>query len=135
MRLKRDEHERRTKFRFPLRRELRYKVLEDEEVVQSGLGESVDVSSSGVAFQTERDLKTGAAVEVSISWPVLLNDSCPMRLVALGQVLRSSGGVAVCSIDKYEFRTQARVHTLSPPRSDSTLYRWAEDLKVRAATA
>src|SRR5215475_12605390 len=106
MRLKRDEHERRAKFRFPLRRELRYKVLEDEEVIQSGFGESIDMSSSGVAFQTERDLKAGAAVEVSISWPVLLDDSCPMRLVALGHVLRCSNGLAVCSIDKYEFRTQ-----------------------------
>jgi hypothetical protein len=135
MRLKRDEHERRAKFRFPLRRELRYKILEDQEVIQSGLGESIDMSSAGVAFQTERDLKAGAAVEVSISWPVLLDDSCPMRLVALGQVLRCNGGIAVCSIDKYEFRTQARVHTLAPPRSDSTLHRWAEDLKLRAATA
>jgi hypothetical protein len=134
MRLKRDEHERRAKFRFPLHRELRYKILEDEEVIQSGFGESIDMSSAGVSFQTERDLKPGAAVEVSISWPVLLDDSCPMRLVALGQVLRSNGGIAVCSIDKYEFRTQARVHTITP-RSDSTLHRWAEDLKVRAATA
>src|SRR5438552_1114345 len=120
MRMKREEHERRAKFRFPLRRELRYKVLEDEQVVQSGTGESLDMSSGGVAFQTERDLKAGAAVELSISWPVLLDDSCPMRLIAFGQVLRSSGGLSVCSIDKYEFRTQARrVHTLATPRSDS----------------
>jgi len=135
MRIRKGEHERRAKFRFPFRRELRYKILEEDKVVQSGLGESVDMSSGGIAFQTERNLTAGAAVEVSISWPVLLDDSCPMRLVALGQVLRSSGGVAVCSIDKYEFRTQARVHTMASPRSDSTLQRWAEDLKLRAATA
>ena len=43
--------------------------------------------------------------------------------------LRSGAGIAVCSIDKYEFRTQAR--TFKPantPRSDSMLQRFAYEM-------
>ena len=73
--------ERRSKTRFPIHRELRYKLLEDDVVIESGMGETIDMASGGMAFQIERPLKVGAFVELSISWPVLLDDSCAMRLI------------------------------------------------------
>ncbi len=130
-------NDRRLKNRFPIRREVRYKLLEEGAMVASGAGETCDISSGGVAFTPDGELKTGAFVELSISWPVLLDDRCAMRLIAFGRVVWTNGDRAACTIDKYEFRTQARTYQM-PTRNDSMLQRWAdsflkESSKVRAA--
>jgi hypothetical protein len=126
----RQRNDRRSKFRFSIQREIRYKVLEDGAMIASGTGHSIDVGSGGVAFAAEHPLKPGAFVEVSISWPVLLDQTCPMRLIVFGRVLRSSGQKNICSIDKYEFRTQARTfQSVTAPRSDGMLQRWAEGIR------
>jgi hypothetical protein len=136
------EADRREKARFPIHRELRFKVLQDATVLEVGTGETLNISSGGVLFSLERDLQAGCFVELSISWPVLLDNTCPMRMIAFGRVLRSEGGVTACTIDKYEFRTQARaaVRPITLNRSDSMLQRWAngvrkESLKASLATA
>jgi hypothetical protein len=133
------ETERRAKSRFPIRRELRYKVLEDGAAVASGTGESCDISSGGVAFMADGEVHAGCFIELSLSWPVLLDERCAMRLIVFGRVLRVTGSKVACTIDKYEFRTQARTYQM-PARNDSMLQRWAdswikESVKVRAATA
>ena len=131
--------ERRKKARFPMDRELRYKVLEDETIVESGMGTTLDIGSGGVAFQTELQLTAGSFIELSISWPVLLEDSCPMRLIVFGRVLRSSGRTCVCTLDKYEFRTQSRApRPVAMVRTDSMLQRWAGSIRketMKAANA
>jgi hypothetical protein len=53
-----------------------------------------------------------------------------MRLVASGRVLRSTLRKSVCSMDKYEFRTQARaLRTTVMVRTESALDRWADYLR------
>src|SRR5947209_799482 len=121
------ETERRNKHRFAIQREIRYKVAEDGVVVSSGNGQTINIGSGGVAFGAEGALVPGAFVELSISWPVLLDESCPMRLIVFGRVLRAHGKKAVCSVDKYEFRTQSRTLQAMPAvRSDGMLQRWAD---------
>jgi hypothetical protein len=41
-----------------------------------------------------------------MSWPVLLNDTCPMKLMIYGCVVRSNEHGAAVAIERYEFRTQ-----------------------------
>lgn len=125
--------ERRQKSRFPIIRELRYKLLDDVRVTAYGTGETVDMGSGGISFSTRQRLKEGCFVELSISWPVLLEDSCPVRLVVYGRVLRSSHAHAACTVDKYEFRTQARKKVVSrPERSDPIFQRWVEGFRKEA---
>jgi len=138
-----DENERRSKVRFPMRREMRYKLLKDGASAESGVGETVDIGSGGIGFSVGHDLPVGAFLELSVSWPVLLDQSCPMRLIVFGRVVRNLGGKSACTIDKYEFRTQARVFPTAPVRNDSMLQRWADAVrkdtvipfKARAMTA
>jgi hypothetical protein len=131
--------DRRAKSRFKIRRELRYKLLQEGKVVETGTGLTVDIGSGGVAFRSDRVFSAGEFVELSISWPVLLEASCPMQLSVLGKVLRSQGQRSVCSVDKYEFRTQARLaRSDRAVRHDTVLQRWAlparrENLKAAAA--
>lgn len=127
--------ERRLKARFPLQRELRYKVLEDDRIVAAGEGASIDLSSGGVAMHIDQKLTLGAFVEVSISWPVLLDSSCPMRLIAFGRVVRSEAAKTACTIDKYEFRTSRKLQLATPIRTDSRLQRWADGYRKEALKA
>ena len=108
MRIENIQRERRTRCRFPLKRELHYKLVEGRTVVAAGAGHTTDMGSGGVAFFAQDELRPGAAIELSISWPALLDRTCPIRLVVFGRVLRGAGRRAVCTVNKYEFRT-ARV--------------------------
>jgi PilZ domain len=131
--------DRRKKTRFPLNRDLRFKVLDGDTIVEFGSGTTLDMGSSGVAFVTDHPLRVGAFIELSISWPVLLEGSCPMRFIVFGRVVRNGERLTACTIDKYEFRTQARVvREVIPIRSDAMLQRWAETIRkenLKSATA
>ncbi len=105
---KESANDRRVKHRFAFEREMRYKVMEDYQVVAEGTGRTVDISSGGVAFEAA-GIKTGTTVELSISWPVLLGEACLMRLMVVGRVVRAGKSEAACTIDRYEFRTQGKV--------------------------
>jgi hypothetical protein len=119
--------DRRNKLRFPFNRELRFKLLENDTVIAAGEGETIDMSSGGVAFRTTKALTAGSLIELSISWPALLYDSCPMRLVVFGRVARLSDSVAACTVEKWEFRTGSRQATsVIPIGTDSRLMRWLE---------
>jgi hypothetical protein len=127
MTIDKPESDRRRKSRFKIRRELRYKLLQEGRVVEAGAGVTVDIGSGGVAFRSNRAFSAGEYVELSISWPVLLEKVCPMQLSVLGKVLRSEGQRAVCSVDRYEFRTQARhAGNVQPIRNTTVLQRWAD---------
>src|ERR1035441_1293193 len=124
------ENERRSRFRFAFERDVRYKVAEDGVVVAIGSGKTIDIGSGGVAFATELPLIPGGFVELSISWPVLLEETLPMRFIVFGRLLRCAGRKAVCTIKKYEFRTQARTFQVpATPRADRMLQRWADGMR------
>jgi len=130
MKIKRST-ERRAKMRFPMNREMRYKVLEGDRIVASGIGRTANMSSNGVAFHAEAFLPSGSFIELSISWPAMLADSCPMRLIVLGRILRGVDDMKVCTVDKWEFRTAARTSIATavvgvPLRADAKLMRWVE---------
>ena len=102
------ERERRTKRRFQIEQEVRYKMLYGQRIAETGVGRTANISSGGVWFTTESMLTTGMPVELSMNWPVLLNDSCPMKLMIYGCVVRSNERGAAVAIERYEFRTQGR---------------------------
>ena len=100
------ERERRMKRRFQIEQEVRYKMLYGQRIAETGIGKTMNISSSGVWFSTENMLTSGMPVELSMNWPVLLNDSCPMKLMIYGCVVRSNEKGAAVAIERYEFRTQ-----------------------------
>ena len=100
------ERERRLKQRFPLEQEVRYKMLYGQRIAETGAGKTRNISSGGLWMTTESMLTSGMPVELSMSWPVLLNDTCPMKLMIYGCVVRSNERGAAVAIERYEFRTQ-----------------------------
>jgi hypothetical protein len=102
------ERERRAKKRFLIAQEVRYKMLYGQRIAETGTGRTVNISSGGVWLTTENPLTAGMPVELAMNWPVLLHDSCPMKLMIYGCVIRSTEKGAAVSIERYEFRTQGR---------------------------
>ncbi len=121
--------EQRSKHRFPMQRELRFKVLDGDRVATTGIGQTINISSGGVAFEITGKVAVaiapGTLMELSISWPILLEATCMVRLVVFGQVVRIRKHMLACSIERYEFRTQRRV-TPIPPRypAEDPFRRW-----------
>jgi hypothetical protein len=100
------DRERRIKRRFHIDQEVKYKMLYGQRIAETGVGRTMNVSSGGVWFSTENMLTSGMPVELSMTWPVLLNESCPMKLMIYGCVVRSNERGAAVAIERYEFRTQ-----------------------------
>jgi hypothetical protein len=98
--------ERRSNDRFPIVRDVRYKVLTSRGNPETGTGKTIDVSSAGVLLSTQTPPTLGKKVELSISWPAQLDGKCALKLVARGRVTRCLGTEVAIEIDKYEFRTQ-----------------------------
>jgi hypothetical protein len=131
------QQDRRLKARFPFHRQMHYKILKRTGgVVRSGDGHTLDISSGGVAFAVDHEIPLDAYVELSISWPVLLNNNCPMQLIVYGCMLRCGPGHSVCSVEKYEFRTKARVlQPAVPEGTDMLLKELAEGTRKTTAAA
>jgi hypothetical protein len=107
MALEKEKDDRRGADRFPIEREVRYKVISRKTAPEpeTGAGITVNMSSNGVLFTTDRYLLPGRRLEVCISWPAQLNSKIALKLVARGRVVRSEDGRAAIEIHQYEFRT------------------------------
>lgn len=99
--------ERRHADRFPIEREVHYRVLNKRGGDEAGDGKTVNMSSAGILFSTEAMLLPGRRLEISVAWPAQLNNKCALKLVARGRVVRFEGGRAAMEIQQYEFRTAA----------------------------
>ncbi len=100
-----NQNERRSAGRFPIAREVRYKVLNKKNFDEIGLGQTLNMSSTGVLFTTEHILLPGKRLELAISWPAQLNNQTALKLVARGRIIRFDEGRAAMEIQQYEFRT------------------------------
>jgi len=116
-------HERRNKRRFQIEQEVRYKMLYGQRIAETGSGKTLNISSGGVFFTTENVLTAGMPVELSMNWPVLLHDSCPMKLMIYGCVIRSGDRGSAVAIERYEFRTQGAKSFQQNPTQPRNEYR------------
>jgi hypothetical protein len=100
--------ERRSKQRYALELTVEYRVLGRYSSI-TGSGTLINISSGGVAFTNTAQLKLHTNLELSISWPILLNGKCPLRLIMIGHVVRSSRGFTAIQARRHEFRTQGKL--------------------------
>jgi PilZ domain-containing protein len=100
--------DRRENSRFPLQEEVRYRIVHQRVVSVTGVGRTLDISSSGVLFTTGERLQPGRTVEIAIDWPARLDGICPLQFVAVGRVVRSDLATAAVRIERYQFKTRAR---------------------------
>ena len=97
--------ERRSDRRYDLTLNVHWKLIRRRRVLDTGTGKTVDVSSGGLLFETDRQLPAGMNIELSISWPVLLHNVAPLQLVVAGRVVRTTGQRVGVRMTQHEFRT------------------------------
>ena len=104
---------------FEIDQEVKYRTVYGK-VLAEGTGRTVNMSSDGVWFTTEGSspLTSGMPVELAIHWPVLLNYTCPMKLMIYGYVVRSHRDETLVAFGRYEFRTRSVGCTTSRPDAD-----------------
>jgi hypothetical protein len=98
--------ERRGTSRFPLREDVKYRVLHTKANHMTGVGKTLNIGSGGILFTTEEKLPVGRMIEISVNWPARLDGTCPLKFVATGRVVRSENHQAAVKIERYEFRTR-----------------------------
>lgn len=96
-------YERRRHQRFPI-------TVPAQFIVAANRGQAMtaDISSGGVRLQTELTLPVGRQIQVSIDWPALLDQRCPLRLVIAGRILRSGAEGTAIGIIRYDFRIRSK---------------------------
>jgi hypothetical protein len=99
--------ERRRSKRFSIEREVRFRVFKKRKSLESGNGKTINISSSGVLFTSDEMLRLGQRLELSISWPVRLDNKSRLKLVVLGNVVRVEPGRAAMQVRQHEFHTQS----------------------------
>lgn len=101
--------DRRQDRRYELQLDVKWKLIRRRRVLDSGTGQTIDMSSGGILFDAGRHLPEGLNVELSITWPVLLHNVAPMQLMASGRIIRSNGKRVAIQTVQHEFRT-AGIH-------------------------
>jgi hypothetical protein len=116
--------DRRSDRRYDIALDLRWKVIRRRRVLDAGTGTTLDLSSGGILFETDRQLPTGLNVELSISWPVLLHNVAPLQLVVTGRIVRAAGRRTAVRMMQHEFRTAKQPTeraSVSAPRNSSPM--------------
>lgn len=98
-----DERERRNGRRVPLACTVRYEIGSSTHK-KTGMGRTIDMSSSGVLFTTESLLRANTRVALHVTWPVRLESDVPVELYAEGKVVRTESSRAAIKYDQIAFR-------------------------------
>jgi hypothetical protein len=91
---------------YPLALALEYKAFSGGLLVQTGAGETTQISSRAVRLRVSKDLPALVdELELAIAWPVALDGVTPLRwIVKVKPAWRAPGWVYGC-IASHEFRT------------------------------
>lgn len=112
--------ERRSKVRYPLNLSVRFRSLSVSPGF-SGVGRTVNLSSSGILVFFEHialdEIRVGAALQMSIEWPSLLDDRIPLQLFAAGRILRLDSSTFAAALDRHQFRTMSVRDNRQPTRN------------------
>ena len=106
--LSKTDIERRSKARYPVKLMVRYRTIGRSNSV-NGVGQTLNMSSGGLLVSAEREIPAGSRLEVNVEWPLLLNGTVPLQLVAHGKVVRGGGSEFAVCFAQYQFRTMGRV--------------------------
>jgi hypothetical protein len=111
--------DRRASVRFPLTLDVRYSVSHRRAPLETGSGQIIDLSSSGLRFAAQGPMEPGLKLDVAINWPVLLDGRVQLQLIVTGVVVWSSGTETALQIQRHDFRTRSvRLKATSPQESD-----------------
>jgi len=94
--------------RYAISLDVQYKLRNRGPVAKFGTGRTFNISSGGIFFQTKNALPTSGKIELLMLWPFLLDNSCPLKLVVQGRIVRSDANGTAVQVLRHEFCTSKR---------------------------
>lgn len=88
---------------YPISLKLAFKTR--NRASRAGFGETCSMSSHRLVFTSDPPIERGTMLEISLAWPVLLDDCVPLKLVVETEVVACEGLRMSARIIKYQFRT------------------------------
>jgi PilZ domain len=92
---------------------LDYQVMEYGIAVERGNGRILDMSQSGLSFESQCELMPGSLVRLTVHWPLAAEPHSSTELVIRGTVVRSQGKVTAVRILRRDFRIGSRLMDLA----------------------
>jgi hypothetical protein len=99
--------DRRENRRYRIELDLEYRVIRRGQVLETGVGRTIDISRWGICFRTEHLVLFGMDVELTIDWPVRLHNITPIQLLVTGRIVRCDAIRVGIHFTQYEFRMEA----------------------------
>jgi c-di-GMP-binding flagellar brake protein YcgR len=100
--------EQRVNRRYPIALDVQYKLHNDQQEMRSGSGRTLNISTGGILFHTKDPLPASGEIDLALEWPLLLDRTCPLRLLARGQIVRSDERGTAVRLLSHDFRTSRR---------------------------
>jgi len=97
--------DRRSAHRFPIKVEVRYVLLKGKNADVAGSGRTINISSSGVLFESPHSIRPGVQIELSVAWPARIDGTVGLQLRASGKTVRQQDNCTGVRILHSEFRT------------------------------
>lgn len=95
--------DRRLQRRYPLELDLEFRIMDGDEVVAQGAGRTENISSGGVLFEAEDDIRHGHQVELAVRWPAVLGASPFIELRISGRMVRTDAHRGAIRMSRYHF--------------------------------
>jgi len=95
---------RRSDYRYRFGQPLWFSYAQDDGACL-GAGQSIELGSAGLLFQSDYPPPDGIAVELHIAWPLLVQDICAAILIVHGTVVRTNWRGTAVRMDRYLFQT------------------------------
>jgi hypothetical protein len=93
--------------RYPVYVEVSYELIVHGEVVEAGHGRTVNISTGGVLFESQRALAPEMGIRLSIAWPAQLGGAVGLKLRVSGRTIRVRENCTAVKTQRYDFRTRA----------------------------
>lgn len=98
--------------RYPIRQALTFAAVRRGVPGRAHSGVSLDMSSCGMRFLADADVRTGQALALVIEWPARLNEQVALALHVDARVVRHDGETVAVRFGRWQFHT-------APPRRNS----------------
>ncbi len=96
--------DRRVACRYPIQRGLEYRLLVHGEVIGTDRGRTINMSSSGILFESGVALPLQRVFQLSVDWPGRSSPTAKIELHVIGRTVRSVGNCTAVAIERHEFQ-------------------------------
>jgi hypothetical protein len=86
---------------------MQFQLTNDAGQAPRGTGRTVSLSSREIVFQSSLELRPGSELDVTVAWPVSLQNGVGLQLAARAYVHQVAEGNVTASIRSYQFRTRS----------------------------